>query len=185
MKKAELARRKIDELRNNEGLFVSIKYTSTWNKDGEKTTFTSIPSREAIKSAALDIRHFIAPGSPLIMRALVNELREKPDVDIDKLNEFYDAWRRAVGDKKTKSAPHGVALNMDGKDLSLREQIDLWNNGELFHVGNEKTDKLSQMYFDSFRDMSWMIFVSTLQDLAKLLFYFDKNFLKQSKPAEK
>ena len=51
-------------------------------------------------------------------------------------------------------------------------------NGELFHIGNAKTDLLTEMSFSSFRATSWMIFVSTIQELAKLLIYFRNNFIE-------
>lgn len=111
------------------------------------------------------------------MGHLVHYSRSKETIDKQKLDKFYEEWRRSTGDKRTKSAPLGIALNMNGEDLTLRQQIDLWMNGDLFHIANEKSQKMSDMYFKSFRAVSWLTFVSTLQHLAQLLFYFYKQFL--------
>jgi|GEM_PF-5752143 len=181
----ETARKKIKELRDNEGLFVRIKYTNVW-KDGEdSTTFDSIPTLLSVKAAAMDMRHFLADKSPIVMSALVREVRIEPGADIVKLNEFYTVWKQKIGVKPARHAPYGIALNLNDHELKLSEQIDLWMNGELFHVDKEKADTLKEMHFSSFRDMSWMIFVSTLQDLAQLLFYFEKQFLQKVEKHDK
>lgn len=173
------AHHRISELRENESLFTPLKVSFRWTPaDGDATDFKSFPTNESIKAAALDIRHFLAPGSSMVMGRLVKALRTREGIDAAKLDEFYRVWREQTGDRKSGYAPMGVALNMDGKDLTLKEQIDLWMNGKLFHADPDKADKLSRMYFSSFRDQSWMIFVNTLQRLANLLFYFDRQFLQ-------
>lgn len=129
----ELARKKISEIRSNESLFVNLKVTFHWNPDeGDSTDFESFPSKEVVKAAAMDIRHFLAPGSSINMGTLVKYLRAQPETDIEKLDKFYKVWREQAGMRPTKMAPMGIALNMDGEDLTLRTQIDLWMNGEFF-----------------------------------------------------
>lgn len=181
-KNLELARKKISEIRLNEALFVNLKVTFNWKpNEGDSTDFESFPSKESIKAAAMDLRHFLASGSSINMGVLVKYLREQPDTDIEKLDEFYKIWREQAGLRPTKMAPMGIALNMDGEDLTLKMQIDLWMNGELFHLDDQKTDKLERMKFSSFRDQSWMVFVNALQRLSSLLFYFNRNFLSNDR----
>jgi hypothetical protein len=181
-KNLELARKKISDIRSNEALFVNLKVTFHWKPDeGDSTNFESFPPKESIKAAAMDIRHFLASGSSINMGALVRYLREQPETDLEKLNKFYKIWREHAGLRPSKTAAMGHALNMDGEDLTLKMQIDLWMNGELFHLDDQKTDKLERMTFSSFRDQSWVIFVNAIQHLGGLLLYFDHNFLGDDK----
>ncbi|MCA9335356.1 hypothetical protein KC967_00435 [Candidatus Saccharibacteria bacterium] len=181
-KNLELAKKKIHDVRSNEALFVNLKVTFNWRpNEGDSTDFESFPPKESIKAAAMDLRHFLAPGSLINMGTLVKYLREQPDTDIEKLDKFYRIWREYAGLRSSKTAAMGHALNMDGEDLTLKMQIDLWMNGELFHLDDQKIDKLERMTFSSFRDQSWMIFVNALQHLSGLLIYFDRNFLIKNK----
>lgn len=179
-KNLKLAQKKILDVRSNRALFVNLNVTFHWEPDqGDSTDFESFPPVESIKAAAMDLRRFLAPGSSINMGTLVSYLRQLPETDKDKLDKFYRSWREHAGLRPTKSSPMGYVLNMDGQDLTLAMQIDLWMNGELFHLDDKKTDKLERMMFSSFRDQSWMIFVSALQHLSGLLIYFDNNFLNQ------
>lgn len=173
-----LINRKIDALENNTGLRVGISYTNTWKDGSETFKFNSIPSDESIKAAAMDIRHFLAKDSSLTMGKLVRQLRAQEGIDTEKLDEFYRIWRIRTGDKSPGRAPIGIKLVLNDTDLTLKKQIDLWMNGELFHTDQEKAGLLAEMSFSSFRSTSWMIFVSTIQELAKLLIYFRNNFIR-------
>lgn len=177
----EIARKKISEIQSNESLFTDLKVTFHWEPyEDDSTDFESFPRKESIKAAAMDLRHFLAPGSKLNMGALVKYLREQPEIDLEKLNKFYKIWRNYAGLRPSKTATMGYALNIDGEYLTLKKQIDLWMNGELFHLDDQKADMLERMAFSSFRDQSWLIFVNTLQHLCGLLIYFDRNFLSNN-----
>lgn len=176
----ELIKRRVDALENNTGLRVGISYTNTWKDGSETFEFKSIPSDESVKAAAMDIRHFLAKDSNLTMGKLVRQLRAQEGIDIEKLDKFYEIWRMRTGDKPPGHAPIGIKLVLNDEHLTLRKQIDLWMNGELFHTDVEKADLLAEMSFTSFKSTSWMIFVSTIQELAKLLIYFRNNFIRDN-----
>lgn len=173
------AHAKISELRDNKEFFTNMEVSFNWTTgDSDKTIYKSFPPQHAIKAATMDIRIFLQPGTPFIMGSLVRHLRGRSGIDQEKLEGFYEAWLCQTGEKPGKSAPMGIVLNMDDNDLTLKEQIDLWTNGNLFHIDATKAAKLERMHFSTFRNQSWMIFVGTLQNLASLLFYFDKQFLQ-------
>lgn len=180
----ELIQRKIDALENNANLRVGISYTNIWKDGTETASFKSIPSDESVKAAAMDIRHFLAKDSDLLIGKLVRQLRDQDGIDIEKLDKFYKVWRMRSGDKPSGRAPIGISLNLNGEDLTLKKQIDLWMNGELFHTDTEKASVLAEMSFSSFKSTSWMIFVSTIQELAKLLIYFRNNFISDSSKSQ-
>ena len=173
-------RGKIDELRANEGIRTAIKCNFIWTADGgDKTEYISFPPREAINSAALDIRHFIAPGSQFVMGALIKEIRKDERLDREEVEKFYHVWLRTLGGKGNASGPFGWAIYINDVPLTLEKQIDLWMNGQLFHVDEKKYDELEGITFSDIRDKTWVNFVETLRKLTKLLLYFDKHFLEK------
>ena len=172
----KLAIRKINDLQNNTGLFVSLQHSMHWEEtDGLVKTENNLPSTEAIKAAAMDIRHFLAPQSDLSMKKFIEFLEVNRPADKVKLRKFYEAWEVRTGEKPSRLFP--VALKLNGEDLMLKRQIDLWMNGELFHTDLRKSEALGQMNVAPFRDIAWILFVSTLQDLSNLLIYFRDTFL--------
>ncbi len=175
----KLARKKISSLRENTNLSTKISYESKIASSEPSTTkFKSIPDVNTVKAAAMDIRPFISERSDIYMPKLLNRLHINGVADKTEIAEFRNAWLLRTGDKKAASAPFGIALVLNNKELTLKKQIDLWMNGELFHHDIEKSGVLEMINFGGTKEISYMIFVTTLQDLARALFYFEAEFIK-------
>ena len=147
--------------------------------DGDdRTEYISFPPREAINSAAMNIRHFLGPRSPFVMGALIKELRMDGRLDQAEVEKFYEVWRATIDEKGNSSGPFGWSIHIYDKPLTLKKQLDLWMNGDLFHADEAKYDELESIHFSDIRDKTWVNFVETLRKLTKLLLYFDEHFLE-------
>lgn len=175
----KLAHKKISSLRENINLFIKISYESKIASSEPSTTkFKSIPDINSVKAAAIDIRFFLSEDSDIFMPKLLNQLHLEGVADKTKVADFREAWLKKTGDKKSKMAPCGIALVLNDEELTLKKQIDLWINGELFHHDIEKSEVLEMVNFGGTKEISYMIFVTTLQELTRALFYFEAEFIK-------
>jgi hypothetical protein len=175
--KLALATRKITDILNNADIFKSISFSQKFDYGASNFTVNSSPSREAVKAAAVDIRHFTANKSQLIMGGIIKELHKIEHIDSNKLDVFYNTWLQCLGERKGGALPLGVALNIDGIELTVKQQIDLWVNGEIFHTDLDKVDTLSKMEVVHFKSIAWLNFIAIIQNLSGLLVFFKYNFL--------
>jgi hypothetical protein len=176
----KLFHERIERLKLNSDFFVSINFKLSY-KDGlgEKTALSG-PDLKTIKAFVLDFRPFIANDEPVNFFKVCNIIeKSKTDVDlIKKLREARDAWSKLL-EKKERIPMGGLRLKIDSEDLLSEKNLNLWINGEYFHLDEEKKMFLEKIQGTPFELVSKFVFIDLLQRLSGVLFWFDKEVISK------
>jgi hypothetical protein len=174
------AHRKVSELLANKELYeTKISYTAEFGLNKDTFEFTSRPSDLSIKAAVTDIRHFIAPKSPINMKTLIHIARNNMDAEaIVKIDEFKTKWNQAKG-TKGELLGFGIELGVNEVNITRALLLDSMINGDILHIDKEKSELLAFMRGNSMGSHFTMNFIELLILFVKLLYYFDKNFISK------
>ena len=131
------------------------------------------PNEDSVKSLLMSLRFFLNNDEPLFFYKICNILYLGTNGEIRK----EAAQIRKIFSDILHNPPINFVEN--GKTLSPEKIINLWINGEYFHVDEEKAQTLFDLY-NSMGDFIKYLLLDPLVQIVKLLIYtdrfIDKNF---------
>lgn len=103
------------------------------------------PGRHRAKSLYLDFRHFIANKEPAKFQRVINILKKHLD-KAHPIQTFLDQ----IKDDFLRDGDFGITVH--GRNLPMRELIDLWFNTDFFHAGQQEQIKEREEWLRSLQD---------------------------------
>ena len=179
IKKLKLATRKISELYENDDLFTNVSYSMSMSAEKVSFEFTNRPSLISVKAAITDIRHFLMKKSPILFVKVLNTIRPTlKESEQSKLDELYNQWKLACGMKPKEGMGYGAEMVINGVNVNSKMLIDFMINGDILHLDDSKSTFLGYMRGNPMLGYTTMNFIILLQDLAKILFLFNKTYIE-------
>lgn len=174
------AHRKIQELRANRSLMTRLSYSVNFD-DKEQEGDSGLQSRpdiNSVKAAATDIRHFLMPGSSIVWGGVMKiclkniPIEKRPDLRL-----LGRAWSQEAGYRGGNTGL-GMKLSLNGKSITRRQLIELWMNGDIFHLDEQETARVAFIRDNPQLHIVEMMFIASLQDLTRLLVILDRHYIE-------
>jgi hypothetical protein len=180
IKKIKLFHQRVEQLKLNTDFFVHSSFDIDLKvNEASKASFGGI-DQKTIKAFLVDFRPFILNDEPINFDFISNLIfieRENFDAEILKnTQEAKDVWAKLL-ERKESSPVGGLRLNINGKDLLSEKNLQLWMNGEYFHLKAEVRNPLEEIKIAPFEQLSYFVFIDLLQRLSGILFWFDKQVI--------
>jgi hypothetical protein len=178
-KQIDLFHKRVERLKSNTDFFVNSRVNIKYEKGKGIYTEFKGPDIKTIKAFLLDFRPFIlndeAVGfdhisNTIYQLTLNTSLREK-------ITKGKKTWSDLL-ERKHETAVGGLRLQIDGKKLLSKENLDMWLNADFFHLDDEKLGLLESISNNPMGQLSYFFFIDLLQRLSELLFWFDKNVIQ-------
>lgn len=142
--------RECEKLDNHKYNRLDFKPTVKINIEDDQPWSYSVsePDPELLDSYLIRLRRFMSDGEQICVHSVRNIARRHLSEGQlrERLDELPKQW-------KEQMEGGGVALSIDGKDITLDLAWDLYVNGELFHFNIEKQRELRD---NSSPDQAWM-----------------------------
>lgn len=173
---------RIERLKANHDFFTNVSWGLDYKEGaGVKMSFIG-PDSKTIKAFLLDFRPFILNDEQInfnhissqIFKELVDKNISVSDNSKKALEESRDGWSKLL-ERRESFAVGGIRLKIDNSDLISEKNLDLWLNGEYFHLSEEKRQIIERFNTTPFGPLSHFVFIDLLQRLSGILFWFDKN----------
>jgi len=116
-------------------------YNLTWSADSSELRMTSRePDEEDFRSFLLLFRQFISDNELVFANRIFNDCIRfiRDDKLKEQVQKARDAWRNAF-------CSSGIAMHVDGTELTPEYVIDLWINGHYFHNDADKAAELKEL----------------------------------------
>lgn len=166
--------------KNNSEFFSNLSFQIEVNgKNGN--ALAKLPSEKDTKSFLLDFRPFLLQGEEICFPSLCNLISKNSTGNDDllkKINETKKVWN----DFLNGDVVGGLVLKNNKEVFKVKEIIDLWLNGKFFHPTDRKEkkhEKLRNINIPPFGPMHYFAFIDILQRLAMIIFWFNKNVIKE------
>jgi len=176
-----LFKSRLEALKENKDFFGEFSYEFVGKNNSLGMDFSrrmKTPDKKNIKAFLVDIRPFIMPGETINFGRVCNLISKniKKKEIIDKLENSRKVWNKL---NSRKNSGKGMNLKIGDKELTPAEQLDLWLNAEFFHLDKEKRGLFENMQVPPFVDISYLTVLKLVQNLAGILFYFEKNVIDE------
>ena len=179
-KKLKLFHERVVRLKQNTDFFVNLSLNFKWDREEGTTVTFKGPDPKTIKSLLLDFRPFIAQKEPVNFNHVAN-LIEKNVSDskiIETLREIRQAWCGLLQKKEVKHFS-GFKLVVNNEQLLSEKNIDLWINGEYFHLDDQKRQFLENLKHSPMISFSFYLFLDSIQRLSIALFWLDDEVINK------
>ena len=180
IKKLKLFHERVERLKQNSDFFVNLSLNLKYDRDkgkGVDVIFKG-PDHKTIKSLLLDFRPFIANNEPVNFNHISNliERHISDRVLIATLRDIKNAWSTLMQKKDAKPIG-GLILKLDNVELLSEKNIDLWINGEYFHLDQDKRQVLKKYVL--IQPFAFFVFLDVVQRLCMALFWLDEEVVSE------
>lgn len=164
----------------HKSFFENVSFKIEANNRDTSGAFAKIPGGNSTKAFILDFRPFLLQGEYLYIPSLCSEIRKNindPDL-IFSIDNFRKTWNKFVNGTNVG----GVVMKVNGKEISVKDRIDLWLNGKFMHPTDKKKNKhmkLKEINKTPFGTMDYVIFIDVMQRLASTVIWLDEEIIKK------
>lgn len=166
---AKIYRAQMEKLRSNMRIFGGYQIGLGMAFEFNSATIKKMDPRD-IKEFILHIRPFVLNNEQINFPKICNLLSR--NTSSEKIRETIQAaktdWRKIL----SKSVD--MILPFEGEPLTPEKNLDLWFNGEFFHLDANKMPRLKKLKSGLSGGFSFMMLLNTLRGLFGVLDAFDK-----------
>ncbi|MDD4938127.1 MAG: hypothetical protein PHX34_03925 [Candidatus Shapirobacteria bacterium] len=179
IKKLKLFHKRILQLKENDGFLINTRVNLKSSKENGSTAEYVGPDKKTVKAFLVDFRPFVLNDEPVNFDHISNIIIKSISSGSIKEETLKTkkVWNEIL-DRKDNSPTRGMSLQIDGKTLLSNKNLDLWLNANFFHTDEKKQELLTYINNNPLGQISYFLFISLVQDLTQLLFWFDNNVIK-------
>jgi hypothetical protein len=179
IKKLKLFHKRILQLKENDGFLINTRVNLKSSKENGSTAEYVGPDKKTVKAFLVDFRPFVLNDEPVNFDHISNIIIKSISSGSIKEETLKTkkVWNEIL-DRKDNSPTRGMSLQIDGKTLLSNKNLDLWLNANFFHTDEKKQELLTYINNNQLGQISYFLFISLVQDLTQLLFWFDNNVIK-------
>lgn len=175
----KLFHKRILQLKENDGFLINTRVNLKYSKENGSMAEYVGPDKKTVKAFLVDFRPFVLNDEPVNFDHISNIIIKSISSGSIKEETLKTkkVWNEIL-DRKENSPTRGMSLQIDGKTLLSNKNLDLWLNANFFHTDEKKQELLTYINNNPLGQISYFLFISLVQDLTQLLFWFDNNVIK-------
>lgn len=180
LERVGLFRSQVEKLRGNRRIFGGYQIGFGARFELNSNALGKMDPRD-IKEVLLALRPFLLNNESVNFYSVCNLVfLNSSEIDLRRdINSARSAWRQVLG------VSPNISLPLDNKPLTPEQNLDLWMNGELFHLETKKVVKLEKLKSGVGGSISFLMLLETLKGLYTIVDDFDRKVVSRILQTEK